>query len=81
MAVINRVIDLFAALQPEELDTLAPATRQRFAQICYHWGRLADQPLNAMDAVLHAEGMATSKAQTAKTESVLARLQRGDRSP
>lgn len=45
---VTKIIGLFAAMEPEDLEPLAPATRHRFAQILRHWADLAEPPIERL---------------------------------
>lgn len=44
MSPVLHIIGLFEQLEREDLGRLAPATRERFAQLCQHWARIAERP-------------------------------------
>lgn len=41
--IIDKITALLAGLDTSELDRLPPARRQRFAELCAHWARLAER--------------------------------------
>jgi hypothetical protein len=41
-SIVFKIIGMFAALEPRDLNCLAPDTRRRFAQICKHWAEIAE---------------------------------------
>lgn len=43
MSVIEKTIALLGGLTPQDLQTLPPFERRRFADICRHWADLAEQ--------------------------------------
>ena len=44
MSPLFQIIGLFEALDRDDMERLAPATRERFAQLCRHWARIAERP-------------------------------------
>jgi hypothetical protein len=44
ITVLDTIVGLFASLQPDALDDLPPAQRERFGQICRHWAEVAEKP-------------------------------------
>jgi hypothetical protein len=47
ITTLDRIVGLFASLQPDALDELAPAQRERFGFICRHWAEVAEKPPQA----------------------------------
>jgi hypothetical protein len=41
--IVDKVTALLAGLDASELDRLPPARRQRFAELCAHWHKLAER--------------------------------------
>jgi hypothetical protein len=44
MAVADKIMALLDTMTIASLDSLPPARRQQFAQLCQYWGRVADAP-------------------------------------
>jgi hypothetical protein len=43
MSVIEKTIALLGGLTPQDLQTLPPFERRRFADICRHWADVAER--------------------------------------
>jgi hypothetical protein len=41
MPAVEKIAALFQQLTREDVDALPPAQRERFAQLCLHWGNFA----------------------------------------
>jgi hypothetical protein len=44
IAVAAKVSAMLDGLSLQQLNELSPAERRRFAELCFHWSRLADRP-------------------------------------
>jgi hypothetical protein len=64
-AITDRITALIETLRLEDIDAMPPAKRERFAQLCSHWGAIA-----ATRAV---------RRQQERSAGVLADLRRGQR--
>lgn len=72
MPIPEKIVALFNNLTLDDIESMPPAYRRRFADACKHWAKLADDGWTSPQPRFH---------QPPRPSGILAILKEGDRAP